>query len=244
MTRWTPERLYLVVRDPALDPIPLLLDALNCPDSAIREEAVRYLEEIPSIRAVAPLCELLLRDPEPPVRWQAAETLGTIGSAEAIPALIGATRDPNEFVRLNTAEALGGVGQGEPMVTEALCILLADSVVAVRIFALQSLADLGDRSALPALRTTPQPPAARPWASYAQARLSGGPFALAETLRILRQGGRSARLQAARVLPFVVTSHTRKRIAQALQSAITREADANLRSLLEHAASRLPPVLE
>lgn len=58
-----------------------------------------------------PVCERLLADPDPAVRWRAAEALGGIGpaAAPAGPGLIAALNDPDRLVRGAAVRAVGKV---------------------------------------------------------------------------------------------------------------------------------------
>ena len=222
------------VRDPEHDPIPVLLQALNHPEETIRFEAIRYLSEMPTSRAVSALTTLL-RDDSDDVRGEAAEALGIVGDSSATAALLTAITDPCAMVRLCVAEALGIVGHGDKRVAPALCCLLTDPDYSVRIFTLEALGDLGDVSILPALRTIRfvELPAVRVWVYYALARLGDESFALPETLLVLRRGGRIARTQAAKVLAHMATPTTAPRIRRALENALTNETSTGMRECLE-----------
>jgi HEAT repeat protein len=58
-----------------------------------------------------PLLRDALRDPDPELRWRAAEALGRIGpgARDAVPDLTAALKDPDEAVRRWAAWALGRV---------------------------------------------------------------------------------------------------------------------------------------
>ncbi|MGB3787971.1 MAG: HEAT repeat domain-containing protein [Phormidesmis sp.] len=60
--------------------------------------------------AISCLCNALLEDSDPNVRYSAAEALGRIGSEDTIPKLIEASNDPDSNVRQKAAEALGKIG--------------------------------------------------------------------------------------------------------------------------------------
>jgi len=233
----TPADLHAAVRDPSGDPVPLLLQALVEPEPDIRREAVRYLQDIPTPRAIEPLGAILRRDPECDIRWEAAETLGLQGDPAAVPALLAAITDPEPAVRLCVAEALGIVGDSDPRVAPALCCLLVDFDVGVRAFALEAIGDLGDPIATPAVRTRligeRRHPEVRVWVYYALARLGDGAFPLTETIALLRRCRTfAARVSAARALARVATPGTLPRIGRALRAATLRERSGGMREAM------------
>lgn len=74
--------------------VPALIGNLADGDGRVRELAVWALSELKDNRAVAALCNVLLSDARADVRRGAAEALGEIRSAEALPALKQALNDP------------------------------------------------------------------------------------------------------------------------------------------------------
>jgi HEAT repeat protein len=74
--------------------VPKLIATLSDSDSHVRELAVWALSELKDDRAVAALCSVLLSDARVEVRRGAAEALGEIRSAEALPSLKQALNDP------------------------------------------------------------------------------------------------------------------------------------------------------
>ncbi|MCA1576308.1 MAG: M56 family metallopeptidase [Acidobacteria bacterium] len=74
--------------------VPALVSTLSDADGHVRELAVWALSELKDKRAVAALCSVLLSDARPEVRRGAAEALGEIASAEALPSLKQALNDP------------------------------------------------------------------------------------------------------------------------------------------------------
>lgn len=73
--------------------VPALIANLADADPRVRELAVWALSELKDKRAVAALCNVLLSDSRADVRRGAAEALGEIRSAEALPALKQALND-------------------------------------------------------------------------------------------------------------------------------------------------------
>ena len=74
--------------------VPGLIANLADSDARVRELTVWALSELKDARAVAALCNVLLSDLRPDVRRGAAEALGEIRSAEALPSLKQALNDP------------------------------------------------------------------------------------------------------------------------------------------------------
>lgn len=74
--------------------VPGLIANLADSDARVRELTVWALSELKDARAVAALCNVLLSDLRAEVRRGAAEALGEIGSAEALPSLKQALNDP------------------------------------------------------------------------------------------------------------------------------------------------------
>jgi HEAT repeat protein len=231
---WLPEALLDVVQDPFRDPVPSLLTALEEDDVLVREEAVRYLKEIRSVRSVGSLIARLRHDAEASVRWEAAEALALLGDVRAVPALVEATRDPDELVRLCAAEALGAIGKDTADVLSALMLLLDDPSMLVRLYAVEAVGYLGSRAVIPLLRTrlAGEAPAVRVWYGFTLWRL-GEPFAFEEVRAVLRRGGYTARLLAATVLRLAATDVNVERVVSALRRARDRERHPTVREHLE-----------
>jgi len=83
--------------------VPGLIATLADGDARVRELAVWALSELKDGRAVAALCNVLLSDSRVDVRRGAAEALGEIRSAEALPALKQALSDPSVNARAQWA---------------------------------------------------------------------------------------------------------------------------------------------
>lgn len=75
----------------------------------VRQLAVWALSEMKDRRAVAALCNLLLSDPRAEVRRGAAEALGEISSAEALPSLKQALNDAESSVSAKAAWAISEI---------------------------------------------------------------------------------------------------------------------------------------
>ena len=76
----------------------------------VRVAVARALRRVPT-RATTEVLYRLLADTDDQVRAAAAHSLGELGSALAIPALLGAARDPSWFVRFRAALALSQLGE-------------------------------------------------------------------------------------------------------------------------------------
>ena len=83
--------------------VPALIANLADADGRVRELAVWALSELKDSRAVAALCNVLLSDTRADVRRGAAEALGEIRNAEALPALKQALNDPSVNARAQWA---------------------------------------------------------------------------------------------------------------------------------------------
>jgi HEAT repeat protein len=91
------------------------------------------------------LIEELEHNQDPQIRCSAADALGTIGNAEAIPCLIGALSDGEKAVRAHVAAALGKLGSAA---VEPLRVPLADANWIVRYRAAEALGLIGDAEAV------------------------------------------------------------------------------------------------
>jgi hypothetical protein len=164
-----------------------VLEALNLPDPAAREVAIRSLGKSSNPRAVAPLVALLgdrdrasrehavralgslgpiavepliraLADPDWHVRTGATVALRIIGDGRAIEPLIRTMSDGNRFVRREAAKSLGRIGGTRAV--EPLIRLLQDPDTGVRgraAIALGRLADPRARVPLQQLAGDPDP---------------------------------------------------------------------------------------
>ena len=97
---------------PALRPVPDLLDLVVDAAPRVRRRAALAIGRVRRSEGVEPLAAAL-HDPEPEVRQMAAFALGLIGDDEAADALLLALRDPSPLVQGRAAEALGRLGVGD-----------------------------------------------------------------------------------------------------------------------------------
>lgn len=116
-----------ILREIGSDDIRILSALLRDDDPDIRIFAADILGTSNSPVAVAVLCDALARDPEVNVRYQVCISLGSLGSADAAPALSKALHD-EEWVRFAAVEALAKIR--------------ADSCVDILINAMQDCSEL------------------------------------------------------------------------------------------------------
>jgi HEAT repeat protein len=89
----------------------------------LRVHAVCMLEHIGDESVVQPLCGILMEDPSPLTRHEAAFTLGQLGYRSAVPALVRAMLgDASPIVRHESAVALSSIGDYDvlPQLEEAV----------------------------------------------------------------------------------------------------------------------------
>jgi len=150
-----------------------LIRALKKKDRILRLGVIGALAEIKDSRAVSSLIAMT-RHRSSEIRWQAVIALGEIGDPAAIPAILEALRDTDKYVRYGSALSLMKLGhkpadEGEwawyfagmqqwEKITEIgspalapLTNLLRDADSEVRVKAVRTLGDIGDRQAGPAL---------------------------------------------------------------------------------------------
>jgi hypothetical protein len=150
-----------------------LVLALKKKNRNLRLGVIGALAEIKDARAVSSLTGII-RDPSSEIRWQAAIALGEIGDSAAAPAILEALQDTDKYVRYGSAISLVKIGhkpvnetewawycagmQEWDKVTELgshalppLENLLRDKDSEVRIKAVKTLGEIGDRQAGPAL---------------------------------------------------------------------------------------------
>lgn len=77
----------------------------------LRVHSVCMLEHIGSEEMVPPLCNVLVQDPSPLTRHEAAFTIGQLGYRSGVPALVDAMlHDESPIVRHESAVALSSIG--------------------------------------------------------------------------------------------------------------------------------------
>jgi HEAT repeat protein len=150
-----------------------LIPALKKKNKNLRLGVIGALAEIKDFRAVPSLIEMI-QNPSSEIRWQAAIALGEIGDAAVSPVLLEALSDSDKYVRYGSAISLMKIGhkpvnetewawyfagmQAWEKLTELGSValpplenLLLDLDSEVRIKAVKTLGEIGDRNAGPAL---------------------------------------------------------------------------------------------
>jgi HEAT repeat protein len=120
--------------------VPALIGRLHDRSEQIRLSVANALGDLRHTRAVRPLIDVVLRDPTPAVRQQAATALGRIGDEDAMPVLVGALGDPEYWMRFRALEAIEAL---EPKDTTSLENALEDANAEVRRRAALALERLG-----------------------------------------------------------------------------------------------------
>jgi len=129
----------------------LVNKALYDTSPAVLVLAINALEGDVDASVVSRLEQLLAEPPQAEVREAAANVLGRIGSADAVPALMKALDDPADNVRWFAVEGLRKLGavQAVPRISE---MLQKDRSAHVREVAASALGELGQPAGVPALR--------------------------------------------------------------------------------------------
>ena len=97
----------------------------------------------------------LLKDSEPGVRAQAADTLAELEAHDAVDALIAAVTDPNADVRRHVVDALGEIGDAKAL--DALTRALKDEDAGVRRHAAAAIAEVSGDGTGPHPHPHPHP---------------------------------------------------------------------------------------
>lgn len=129
--------------------LPALRALLASPDVDCRWWATRTIGQSESAAAVAALIDAC-RDADADVRACASYALGTFGerAGEAVPALVDRLADASVYVGQMAADALARIG---PAATPLLIAALKEGAPPVRGRAARALAQLTDKSSIPAL---------------------------------------------------------------------------------------------
>lgn len=119
-----------------------ILEALHSPRTIQRELAARVLSLAADKKpVVTALCAAVVNDSDADVRVTAAFTLGRIGDAAAVEALLTGLKDSSENVRTQCIAALGRI-RDERAVTDLMQILRSDLRPLLRLQAAGSLAQI------------------------------------------------------------------------------------------------------
>jgi serine/threonine-protein kinase len=178
-----------------------LLDILQDESEYVRRAAVEVLNQVGNTSAIKDLLGAL-RDRDWWVRVRAADALGTIGGPKVIEAVLSLVKDRDEFIRRCAVEILitTKAQVGGDAVVSSLLDALNDADWWVRERAIDALAGVGDRRAVPPLLRVMETDAkAAPVAIRALATL-GDPTALPPMLGQLRNPERAIRAEAIRAV--------------------------------------------
>ena len=178
-----------------------LLDILQDESEYVRRAAVEVLNQVGNSSAIKDLLEAL-RDRDWWVRVRAADALGTIGGPKVIEAVLSLIKDKDEFVRRCVIEILNSnrAHAGNEAVFESLVGALDDDDWWVRERAIDALASMGDRRAVPwLLRVLEKDGKAAPVAIRALASL-GDPQAIPPVLTALHGRDKAVKAEALRAL--------------------------------------------
>lgn len=134
-----------------------LIEALNYDDwqddypvlTSVRENSAEALGNIGDLRALQPLVQSLIMDPDDDVRWKSARALGKLGDPAGVHALIEALKDGSWTVRGHAAHALGRIG--DETAFDALAEVLNDDDWHVRKYAATAIGKTGGEKAIPLL---------------------------------------------------------------------------------------------
>jgi len=137
-----------VLREIGADDLPTLYPLLHDADCDMRIFIADILGSTGNRKAVAPLCDSLLKDPEVNVRYQAAVSLGNLAFPEAVDCLKQAMMD-EEWVQFSVVEALTKI-RADSTVT-ALTQSLSTSSPLVASIIIDALGEMGNIKAVPLL---------------------------------------------------------------------------------------------
>ncbi|MHA1126887.1 MAG: HEAT repeat domain-containing protein [Candidatus Heimdallarchaeota archaeon] len=136
----------------AAEAIPALIEAMKDDDWAVRKMSIMALGELNVEKLIPTIIDVLKNDIESEVRVGAAEALGDMKAAQAVPQLIKALDDSNEMVCHVTIYSLGQIGKEAVAAVPKLIELLAtpEGVGFVQTFNLAAwaLGEIGDKSAI------------------------------------------------------------------------------------------------
>jgi len=137
-----------ILRDIGSQGLDLLLDLLYEEDADIRIFVVDILGHTQSVLAARALCEILLNDPDPNVRSQAAVSLGELGFLESVSCLEKAL-DDEEWVKFSAIDALKKVGSESS--AEILINYLGKGSDLIDAAIIDALAEMGEIKIVPML---------------------------------------------------------------------------------------------
>lgn len=134
-----------ILREVGAQDFPSLVELVHDEDTDIRIFAVDILGSTDSFKAVEPLCDALLKDPEVNVRYQAAVSLGELENPDAAKCLNFALND-DEWVQYAVIEALAKIKHASSV--EALVKALDRSSDLVASMIIDALSEVGNIKAV------------------------------------------------------------------------------------------------
>ena len=216
-----------------------LLDILQDESEYVRRAAVEVLNQVGNTDAIKDLLGAL-RDRDWWVRVRAADALGSIGGPKVVEAVLALVKDRDEFIRRCAIEILNttrGQAGGERTVA-SLVGALDDEDWWVRERAIDALARIGDRRAVPALlQLMERDTKAAPVAIRALAGL-GDVQAIPPLLAQLRRQDKSIRTEAIRAVAALADEAHVEAIQRAL-AEVRRAAPDEVRDLADQGLQTL-----
>jgi len=210
-----------------------LLDILQDESEYVRRAAVEVLNQVGNTDAIKDLLGVL-RDRDWWVRVRAADALGSIGGPRVVEAALALVKDKDEFIRRCAIEILNTTKTqaGEERTLTSLVGALEDVDWWVRERAIDALARLGDKRAVPALlQVMERDPKAAPVAIRALAGL-GDAQAIPPLLVQLRRHDKSIRSEAIRAVAALADEAHAEGIQRALTEVLSAAPD-EVRDLAE-----------
>ncbi|MFO8031208.1 MAG: HEAT repeat domain-containing protein [Desulfohalobiaceae bacterium] len=137
-----------VLRDVGHQDLDRLVDLLQATDQDLRIFAADILGYTGSVMAVRPLCEALLKDAAPNVRYQAAVSLGLLGHQEASRCLTQALQD-QEWIQFAVVDALKNLKDESCL--QSLINTLGQGSDLVDFVLVEALGEMGHVKAVPLL---------------------------------------------------------------------------------------------
>jgi serine/threonine-protein kinase len=198
-----------------------LLDLLQDESEYVRRGAVEVLNQVGNTGAIKDLLGAL-RDRDWWVRVRAADALGTIGGPKVVEAVLALVKDKDEFIRRCAVEILiaSKVRASGESVLSSLLEALGDPDWWVRERAIDALASLGDRRAVPPLlRVMEQDVKAAPVAIRALATLAD-PQAIRPVLAQLRSPEKAVRAEAIRAAAALADEAHAETVQRALMEEL------------------------
>lgn len=189
-----------------------------------------------------------LSDPSPRVRSAALDVVREKELRELDPDVLNLLTDRSRSVRYSAVECLGVLHEGEAGEAPWLYPLLGDSFPLIRIGTLESLAQIGDRAALPLIseRLQDEDPLVRAYAATSIAELEGREFVTAIEDASKRETDENARVGFAAALFTLGDAGQFSVLLEFLSSADyhVRCASANALSIADLTRSQLKAALD